>query len=126
MAKSIFAAAINCMDGRVQLPVTELMKEEYGVEYVDMITEAGPIKYLSENKKTGVIESIKNRVAVSINAHGSRILAVVGHHDCAGNPVDKEAQIRQMDDSISLIKSWDYDIQVVKLWVDHSWRAHII
>ena len=44
-----FACAINCMDGRVQDAVKNYMKENYGVDYVDMITEPGPNKILADN-----------------------------------------------------------------------------
>lgn len=40
-----FAAAINCMDGRTQVPVIEFLKNKYGVDYVDMITEPDPTRY---------------------------------------------------------------------------------
>jgi len=47
-----FATCLNCMDGRVQLPVIHWIKENYGVDYVDMITEAGMDGALaSENYK---------------------------------------------------------------------------
>ncbi len=36
-----FATAINCMDGRVQLPVIAYLKSKYVVDYVDAITEPG-------------------------------------------------------------------------------------
>ena len=34
-----FVTAINCMDGRVQVPVIEWLKKEYKADDVDMITE---------------------------------------------------------------------------------------
>lgn len=34
-----FATAINCIDGRTQLPVIEWARKKYGVDYVDMITK---------------------------------------------------------------------------------------
>jgi hypothetical protein len=37
-----YCTAINCMDGRVQLPTTAFQKERFNVDHVDMITEAGP------------------------------------------------------------------------------------
>jgi hypothetical protein len=55
----IFVMAINCMDGRVQLPVIEWLKKEYEADYVDMITEPGPNKILAENKDQLFINSIK-------------------------------------------------------------------
>ena len=43
-----FFTAINCMDGRVQLPVIKYVQEKFDILFVDMITEPGPILYLSE------------------------------------------------------------------------------
>jgi len=39
-----FCTAINCMDGRTQLPVNEFMRRKLGVAYVDTITEAGSVR----------------------------------------------------------------------------------
>ena len=36
-----FCTAVNCMDGRVQLPVTSYLQERFNVEHVDSITEPG-------------------------------------------------------------------------------------
>ena len=44
-----FACAINCMDGRVQGAVKNYIKENYKIDYVDMVTEPGPNKILAEN-----------------------------------------------------------------------------
>jgi S-methylmethionine-dependent homocysteine/selenocysteine methylase len=44
-----FGTAINCMDGRTQLPVLDWVKKNYDVDYVDMITEAGADKILAES-----------------------------------------------------------------------------
>ena len=46
-----FGTAINCMDGRVQEPVAKFLKEIYGIDFVDTITEPGPVKILSENSR---------------------------------------------------------------------------
>jgi hypothetical protein len=35
------------MDGRVQLPVIEWMKRNYALDYIDMITEPGSDKIMS-------------------------------------------------------------------------------
>jgi len=51
-----FCTVINCIDGRIQLPVIEYLKIRFNVEYVDTITEAGPNLILSENTvSAGVI-----------------------------------------------------------------------
>jgi hypothetical protein len=119
----LFSTAINCMDGRVQIPVIKFMKEEHGVDYVDMITEPGPNKILARNEDKALIESIKKRVAISVEKHNSKLIAIVGHYDCAGNPADKETQLNHIRNSINTIESWKFNIQVIGLWVDETWHA---
>ena len=104
--KSTFATAINCMDGRVQIPVIEWMKQKYNVQFVDMITEPGPDKILSK-ESSELVNSIRNRVVISIEKHCSEVIAVTGHDDCAGNPVSKEIHIEHIKNSIETIKSWN-------------------
>ncbi len=119
-----FATAINCMDGRVQMPVTEWVKNEHRVDYVDMITEPGPNKILAEMKDTIVLESIRRKVEISVSKHASRIIVVVGHHDCAGNPAPEDEQLEQIRGAIETVKSWNFDVKVIGLWVDKSWTVH--
>jgi len=120
---NIFATAINCMDGRVQIPVIEYMKNKYVVDYVDMVTEPGPNKILAENGDKATIESIKRRVKISVERHNSKQIAIVGHHDCAGNPVDKDTQITHILSAIKTVKSWGLNVQITGLWVDVNWRV---
>ncbi|HOO56437.1 MAG TPA: hypothetical protein PLN69_06420 [bacterium] len=118
-----FVTAINCMDGRVQQPVFDYMSREYGMPYVDMITEPGPIKILEEQDSAELVESIRARLDVSVRGHGSSVIAVVGHYDCTGNPVDRETQFRQTAASIELIKTWGFDAELIGLWVNEEWNA---
>ncbi len=46
--KKRFGTVLNCIDGRVQIPVTNWLKENFDVDYVDLITEPGIDKVLSE------------------------------------------------------------------------------
>jgi hypothetical protein len=108
------------MDGRVQVPVIEYLKTKFNVDYVDMITEAGPIFPLSKNGKNSIAESIRKRVDVSILKHRSQHLALVAHHDCAGNPVGKEAQIQQVRLAKKNVATWDLGVQIIGLWVDKN------
>ena len=47
MRKS-FGTVLNCIDGRTQIPVINWIKENFNVEYVDLITEPGMDKIVSE------------------------------------------------------------------------------
>ena len=125
MAEATFGTAINCMDGRVQEPVINWMKVRYGIDYVDMITEPGPVRLLAETDATA-IESIKQRVLISIEKHHSKVIAVAGHHDCAGNPVPKEQQTHQIKKSIELLKSWNLNAKLVGLYVSDTFLVTLV
>lgn len=126
MKKHTFVTAINCIDGRVQKPVMEFAIGKFKVDYVDMITELGPDKILSENKALDIIESIKKRILISIEKHNSKIVIIVGHHDCAGNAVGDAQHCRQIKEAVKNIKNWNFPVNVYGVWVDESWRAVLI
>jgi len=121
-----FAAAINCIDGRVQVPVLDWIKKTKAVDYVDMITEPGPDKILSEKKNDFPLRSIRNRVEVSIGKHETKSVFLVGHHACAGNPVDETKHREQILNGVKTITSWDLGVDVVGLWVDRDWRVKLV
>lgn len=118
-----FACAINCMDGRVQDAVKDYLKENYGADYVDMVTEPGPNKILADNADKAVIENIKKRVEISFHHHGSKVCAIVGHFGCAGNPTEKQAQVEHLKKAEKVVKSFGFDMEVVLLWVDGDWKT---
>ena len=126
MNKKKFVTAINCMDGRVQLPVIDWMKKEYTADFVDMITEPGPNKILAEKNPRSCVDSIKKRVEISVLKHTSKIIAITGHYDCAGNPVEKETQLHQIKNAVETIRSWSFEVLVIGLWVDEHWIVHKI
>ena len=119
-----FATAINCMDGRIQIPVIEWLKRQCDVDYVDMITEPGPERLLSEGKDKVAIESIQKRLEISVTRHNSKLVAIMGHHDCAGNPVDRETKLEQIFTAVKTVESWNFNVRVIGLWVDENWEVH--
>lgn len=121
--KDTFACAINCMDGRVQDAVKNYMKKEYGVDWIDMITEPGPDKILAEHTDTPVIEDLKKRIDISVNKHGSKVVAIAGHFGCAGNPVDREKHESDLREAKKVVESFGFNIEVVLLWVDDGWQT---
>lgn len=121
MSQKKFATALNCMDGRVQLPVIDWLKTYCSADYVDMITEPGPNKILADNTPPSLIESLHRRVEISVVKHRSLCIAVIGHYDCAGNPVDKDQQIRHIKVAVKRIQSWGFGLPVIGLWIDDQW-----
>jgi hypothetical protein len=119
-----FATAINCMDGRTQLPVINYVLSKYRVDFLDMITAPGPVKILAENRDTSAVEHIRRCVGISTEKHGSNHIAIVAHHDCAGNSEEKEVQIRQIMESIRTVQSWIPKVEIIGLWIDEKWTVH--
>ena len=120
-----FVTAINCMDGRVQEPVIQWMKETYQADYVDMITEAGPNKILLYGPNE-TIDAIQQKVKISYEKHGSKVLAIAGHYDCAGYPVLREKKIGKIKHSIELIKTWGLDMELVGLYINENWEVEVV
>jgi hypothetical protein len=124
MKGKTFATALNCMDGRVQEPVIKFLKEKFKVDFVDMITEPGMDRILAEgNKKT--LTEIKQKIDISAKKHGSKIVAIIGHIDCAGNPVQKEEHIRHIKRGKEIIESMNFNVKVLGLWVNENWEVEI-
>jgi len=119
----IFCASINCIDGRIQRPIQDYLKKNYNIVYVDTITEAGPCRILAENKDSTAVNSIIGRVTISVSKHGSKLIAVSGHYDCAGNPCDEGAQKKQIRKSMEFLKRSYPGIEVIGLWVDSEWKV---
>jgi hypothetical protein len=117
----IFATSINCIDGRIQLPISNWIKQKYSVDYVDVITHPGSDKIIGEKNIEGISE-IKTKTLVSINAHNSKLVVISGHHDCAGNPVSKGTHLAQIKKSISIIKSWNCPVTVIGVWINEQWE----
>lgn len=125
--KAAFACAINCMDGRIQDAVRNYMKERYGVDHVDMVTEPGPNKILAENTDSAVVENIKKRVDISVQHHGAKVIAVVGHFGCAGNPVEKDQHVEHLVQAREMISAHYKDTEVIGLWVGQGWdKAELV
>ena len=123
MAKGKFATSVSCMDGRIQIPLTNWIKENFSVDYVDTITEPGIDKLVADNID---LESIKIKVGISINKHESELIVVSGHYDCAGNPVSNEEHITQIKKGIEVISSWNLGVKVVGVWVDDTWKINTV
>ena len=116
-----FGTAVNCMDGRTQVPVNEYFREHFSIPNVDMITEAGPVKILAERTNLPTIDSILKRIDISVHKHGSRLIAVVGHCDCAGNPGDKSLQLEQLQRATGFLASKYPQCKIRRLWIGEDW-----
>jgi carbonic anhydrase len=120
-----FACVISCIDGRVQQPVTDWLTARLSVDYIDTITEAGPDKVLSSGSKTEV-EALMRKVLISVNAHHSRAIAIVAHHDCAGNPVSKKEHVRFLNECVKVVESWGMPLRIITVYVNEEWAIELL
>lgn len=121
MYEGKFATSISCIDGRIQIPITNWIKENYSVDYVDTITEPGVDKNVTRDS---VIDSIKAKARISINAHKSKLVVFSGHYNCAANPVSDQEHIEFIKKGVEVISSWDFGVKVIGVWVDDTWNVN--
>jgi len=120
-----FATALNCMDGRVQLPVNEAVRSAFGVTCVDTITAAGIVRLLSDETDAAETATVLSNIRISLDKHGSQGIAIAAHHDCAGNPHDEDHQKEQLTRAVAFLQEHFPDTTIVRLWVGNDWTAEI-
>jgi hypothetical protein len=113
-----FGTAINCIDGRTQEVVIDHMKQKYNIDGVEMVTFPGADGIFSSGDHSEAIALIRRAVSISIEKHGSQIIAVVGHYDCAGNPGDREHHYIYLRRAMHEVSSWNLHAQVIGLYVN--------
>ncbi|MBN1557106.1 MAG: hypothetical protein JW951_03050 [Lentisphaerae bacterium] len=115
-----FCTAINCMDGRAQLPVIRFLQKRFDAEYVDIVSEPGPNRILAGGEDQESIASIERRVRISVQQHGSNGVAVIGHDDCAGNPAPEAEQNGQTLAAVRRLRATFPEVPVIGLWLKQN------
>ena len=116
-----FATAINCFDGRAQIPAIDWLKINCNVQYVDLITEPGADNVLVQGSPA-LVDSIEAKLKLSLRLHQSRVVAIVAHHDCLANPVSREEHWELLRQGVDVIHTWGVQVPIVGLWVN-EWGA---
>ena len=83
--KREYVTTLNCIDGRVQLPLIHWVLVNNKVEYTDMITVPGIDGVLAD--KNNGIHDILEKIDISRNVHLTDQIFITGHHGCLANPV---------------------------------------
>jgi len=115
-----FCAAINCLDGRTQLPVINFLMRRFNVKYVDMLTDVGPLGILTNAPDSPRAQLFIERVNTVIRFHDIKELAITGHWDCRGNPVPKEQQLEQQRQVILRYRDIFPQLTIIGLWVTEA------
>ena len=117
------ATCLNCMDGRVQLPVLTWIKANYPVDFVDVITEAGMDAVLAKQED---ISEVLRSIKVSVNLNKSTRLFIVGHYDCRGNPVEESSHRAAIVDAVKRLRPLWPTQDVIGLWVNDRWQVELV
>ena len=115
-----FVTVVNCIDGMVQAPVIDFLKKRFGVDYVDCITEASPVRILSGLTNRRQVQSILDRIELSIVRHKSKAIAVVAHQDCVAGAADKAQLLEWLDISVKYLIGQYSTVETIGLWVDEN------
>lgn len=73
MSQQRFATAINCIDGRAQVPALDWIKLHCNVHFVDLITEPGADKVLTEGPAE-TIAAIRRKAEFSFTSASQVLL----------------------------------------------------
>jgi hypothetical protein len=111
------------MDGRVQRPVIDFLTSLFMADFVDQVTEAGPVGILAADPESDLSESIYSRIRVSVDAHGSIGIGIVAHYDCAGNPKPEAEQREDLRLSVEAVRARFPKQRIVPLWVNRHWKV---
>jgi len=111
------------MDGRVQIPVITYLRDRFDAEHVDIISEPGPNYLLADQPESETVDSILKRVNISVEKHHSKGIAVIGHHDCAGNPASEDEQHLHTKEAVMMLREKYPGLEIIGLWVDENWKV---
>ncbi len=118
-----FCTVVNCIDGRVQLPVIRHLQIRFNVEHVDSVTEPGANLVLASHADQASVQSILKRVGISVKKHASVGIVLVGHHDCAANPATEKEQQQHLIAGVEFLCLHYRGMPIIGLWVDENWEV---
>lgn len=101
------------------------MMRSFDLDFVDTITETGANRVLSGGTESEIAE-LRRKTRLSIQAHGSSVIGVVGHHDCATNQISDNEHKAQIKESVRVVENWNYPARVIGLWVNSDWQVEVV
>lgn len=125
-----FVCRIGCMDGREAEAVRTYVRARELGEFIDTIDDPGMVKRLIDGDDRAH-EKLRERLPITVEKHGSAVVLVSGHAECAGNPVEDELHRAQVQEAAQIVrsevKSSHYKVSVVALFARRNengeWEA---
>ena len=98
-----FAVAITCIDGRIHHAVQDGLRRRLEVHFLDVVTLPGPDLVLAETPHEA--PSVWDAVQVSLDKHAAERVVLVGHTDCAANPVSPATHRAQIGQAVATLRA---------------------
>lgn len=125
MPEGRFGTALTCIDGRVHDALVHWLKQKYLLDYVDLVTEPGIDRVLASGSPEAVAR-LRSEVQLSLERHGSTVIAVAAHYDCASNPGTREEHAAQLSRALEVVRSWGLSASVEGLWLNERWEVEAV
>jgi hypothetical protein len=106
------------MDGRSKRKVNDYLSTTFGARNIDTITTAGAVRHLAVD--TAQTPILLANLAISIDKHRSRQIAIAAHADCAGNPVSDKTQKDEIGRAVRRIAELHPGAEVIGIWLDRN------
>lgn len=113
--KRRFTACLNCIDGRVQLPVINWIRSTYNVDFIDMITEPGMDGFLVDPQSN--LKPVFDKLNIALDVHECNEIFIVAHEDCAANPTDFNSHTKNLKVATDDIKNFAPNCTVIGIYV---------
>ncbi len=73
------------------------------------------------------LEALKSKAQVSVNTHGSRIIVIAGHDDCAGNPATPEEHKSQILKAAEKVRAWKLPAEkIIPVLINKDWEIEVV
>lgn len=112
-----FGTAVACIDGRIQQPVADWLRARFLLDHVDMITWPGADRALCGDGDPAEA-AVARAIRISLDGHGSTVVALVAHDGCLANPVDEAEHHAHVRRAMQTLRRWNVPATVLGLWVD--------
>ena len=103
--------------------MVDYLRRKYGVDYVDLITEPGPERALTDSTRPSVQAAIERNARFSVKGHDAELIAVTAHDDCLGNDADSGTRLAQLRAAQQVVTGWSLGVEVIPLWVHMDGRV---
>lgn len=63
---------------------------------------------------------------ISYHNHGSKVLAIVGHHDCAGYSLEDSRKKEKIKSNVQMFKDLGYEMEIIGLFVNADFEVEVV